>query len=244
MRKRIVAEVILGCVMAGAGLLLAQGQKQKPAPVKPAAPVAQTQSGAAANADAQTTVITDKETAPIRSTTRLVQMSVVVTDKKGQPVTGLKKEDFTVLDESSPQQIEFFTESAPPASAERAAPMLPKNVFTNRYDLKGEDPGAVTIILFDAENTATEDQLYLRKQVMALLRSLKSQDHVAIYALTSRLLVLHDFTQDDSALVDAVAKFAPREQTVFDASFATRVQFVGPSTGATGPWQNLGQALE
>ncbi|HEY2458273.1 MAG TPA: VWA domain-containing protein [Candidatus Acidoferrum sp.] len=244
MRKRIVVEVILGCVVAGSGLLWAGAQEPKPAPGKPAAPVAQTQNGAAVNADAQTTVITDKEPSTIRATTRLVQMSVVVTDKKGQPVTGLKKEDFTVLDESKPQQVEFFTESAPPASAEPATRMLPKNVFTNRYDLKGEDPGAVTIILFDAENTATEDQLYLRKQVMALLRSLKSQDHVAVYALTSQLLVLHDFTQDDSALVDAVAKFAPREQTVFDASFATRVQFVGPSTGATGPWQNLGQALE
>jgi len=49
----------------------------------------------------------------IRSTTRLVQISVVVTDEKGQPITGLRKENFTVLDESSPQQIAFFSAEAP-----------------------------------------------------------------------------------------------------------------------------------
>jgi VWFA-related protein len=177
----------------------------------------------------------------IRSMTRLVQISVVVTNKKGEPVTGLKKEDFAVLDESKAQEIAFFSASAP--AVERKS-ILPANAFTNRYDLRGQDPGAVIIILFDSENTATEDQTYLKKQVMELLRSLKAQDHVAIYALTSRLLVLHDFTQDDSALVDAVVKFAPREQMVFDQSFATRISFVGPSTGATSAWGSLGQALE
>lgn len=181
-------------------------------------------------------------TATIQSTTRLVQVSVVVTDEKGQPVTGLKKDDFAVLDESKPQQIAFFSEAGPTPAVALAS--LPPNVFTNRFDLRGQDPGAVTIILFDAENTATEDQFYLRKQVMELLRSLKSQDHVAIYGLTTQLLILHDFTQDDSALVDAVNKFAPRELLAFDASLATKITFVGPATGATGPWQNLDQVLE
>ena len=38
-----------------------------------------------------------QSTAPvIRTTTRLVQISVAVTDKKGLPVTGLKKDDFTI----------------------------------------------------------------------------------------------------------------------------------------------------
>ncbi len=173
-----------------------------------------------------------------------MQLSVVVTDKKGQPVTGLKKEDFKVVDEASPNRLPFFPNPCLLPSSAGRSELPPKNVFTNRFDLKGQDPGAVTIILFDAENTATEDQFYLRKQVMELLRSLKSQDHVAIYGLTTQLLILHDFTQDDSALVDAVNKFAPRELMAFDQSFATRITFIGPATGATGPWQNLGQALE
>jgi VWFA-related protein len=233
MAKSFVIGGLLFAVLAG--LSIHGAAQQQPAP--PSAPVAKPDAQATAPQDAPTT---------IRSTTRMVQLSVVVTDKKGQPVTGLKKENFKIFDENAPQDIVFLTEASPatPQVTEAAAHALPKNAFTNRFDLKGEDPGAVTIILFDVENTAPEDQTYLRKQIMSLLRALKPQDHIAIYALTSQLLVLHDFTQDDSALVEAVEKFAPREQLVFDASLATKIQFVGPATGATSAGANLGQALE
>ena len=46
-----------------------------------------------------------------RRSARLV--SVVVTDKKGQPTAGLKKESFTVMDESSLQPIVFFSAESP-----------------------------------------------------------------------------------------------------------------------------------
>jgi len=227
LKRFLVLDLVFCWMLFHAPLLKAQAQGQAPVNMDTPNAAAATQQQPAAT---------------IRSTTRLVQLSVVVTDKKGQPVTGLKKEDFTILDDGAPQQVAFFT-SAAPAPVE-APEKLPPHVFTNRFDLKGQDPGAVTIVLFDAENTATEDQFYVRQQVMTLLRSLKSQDHVAIYGLTTQLLILHDFTQDDSALVDAVNKFAPRELVAFDASFATQIGFVGPSTGATSPSQNLGQALE
>jgi hypothetical protein len=71
----------------------------------------------------------------IRSSVRLVQVSVVVEDKKGNPVTDLKPEDFTVLDEGKPQKDRFFyrrrptsrdtgvgaafLEACPPAACER-----------------------------------------------------------------------------------------------------------------------------
>jgi VWFA-related protein len=138
----------------------------------------------------------------IRTTTHLVQVSVVVTDKKGQPITGLKKENFTPTDESNPQQIAFLSAEAP-RPATPTTP-LPKNVYTNRYELKGQDPGAVTVVLFDSLNTSPQDQEYLRQQVVKFLKILKPQDHVAIYALTTKLLLLHEFTQDSSALVNAV----------------------------------------
>jgi len=145
----------------------------------------------------------------IRSTTRLVQVSVVVTDKKGQPITGLKKEDFTLVDESQPQQIAFFSAEAPRPSI--PANPLPKNVYTNRYELKGQDPGAVTVVLFDSLNTSPQDQEYVRKQVIKFLKNLKPQDHVAIYALTTKLLLLHEFTQDSAALLNAANRFNPKE---------------------------------
>src|ERR1700690_305704 len=138
----------------------------------------------------------------IRSSVRLVQVSVVVEDKKGNPVTGLKPEDFTVLDEGKPQKIAFFIPDAPaPATpvpeltAAHPASLLPPNAFTNRYDLKGQDPpSAVTVVLFDALNTAPQDQSFVRKEVIRFLQTLKPQDHVAVYGLTQQLFTLHEFT--------------------------------------------------
>jgi len=194
-------------------------------------PVVQTQSANVPGAPQDSPVI--------RSTTRLVQISVVVTDKKGQPITGLKKENFTVLDESNPRQIAFFSAEAP-RPATPTTP-LPKNVYTNRYELKGQDPGAVTVVLFDSLNTSSQDQEYVRQQVIKFLKTLKPQDHVAIYALTTKLLLLHEFTQDSSALVNAVNQFKPRELAAYDASNSQSLDV--PGLAGTPGWAQFQDAL-
>jgi VWFA-related protein len=175
----------------------------------------------------------------IRSTTRLVQVSVVVTDKKGQPITGLKKENFTITDESNAQQIAFFSAEAPRPSTPTTP--LPKNVYTNRFELKGQDPGAVTVVLFDSLNTSPQDQEFVRQQVVKFLKNLKPQDHVAIYALTSKLLLLHEFTQNSAALVDAANKFKPKELAAYDASNTESFDVPGLA-GAPG-WAQFQNAL-
>jgi VWFA-related protein len=175
----------------------------------------------------------------IRTTTRLVQVSVVVTDKKGQPITGLKKENFTLTDESKLQQIAFFSAEAP-RPATPTTP-LPKNVYTNRYELKGQGPGAVTVVLFDSLNTSPGDQEYVRQQVGKFIKNLKPQDHVAIYALTSKLLLLHEFTQDSAALVNAVNQFKPRELAAYDASNSENFDI--PGLAGTPGWAQFQAAL-
>ena len=53
----------------------------------------------------------------IRAQTRLVLVDVVVTDKKGQPITGLRAEDFTVEENGKKQKIATFS---PPATDQKA----------------------------------------------------------------------------------------------------------------------------
>jgi VWFA-related protein len=182
----------------------------------------------------------------IRSSVRLVQVSVVVEDKKGNPVTDLKQEDFTLLDDGKPQRIAFFTAPLPvpaaPPEATQGASLLPPNAFTNRYDLKGQDaPGAVTVVLFDALNTAPQDQSFVRKEVIRFLQSLKPQDHVAVYGLTSQLFVLHEFTRDSSDLVAAAQHFTPKELAAFDATHVPDIDLV--SLGGDPQWATLQNSL-
>src|SRR3954463_11055556 len=63
-----------------------------------------------------TTVLGAQQT--FRTEVDLVHFAVVVTDKQGAPITGLKAEDFEVLEAGKPQAIKFFAagdpETAPP----------------------------------------------------------------------------------------------------------------------------------
>jgi VWFA-related protein len=174
---------------------------------------------AVSSAYTQQPATTSASSAPqtvLRSTTRLVQVSVIVLNRKGKAITNLKPQNFILTDEGKPERIAFFAAERP-AQPHLSKP-LPPNVFTNRFDIKGEDPGAVTIVLFDALNTAVEDQAYVRSHVLRILRTLRSQDRVAVYALTTQLLILHDFTSDASSLVSAVNRFHPKQTAAYDAS--------------------------
>jgi hypothetical protein len=75
-----------------------------------------------------------------------------------------------VLDGGKPQEIAFFSATAP---GHAPAHPLPASVFTNRSDLKGEDPGATIVLLFDCLNTSFEDQGYARWNVLHFLKSVK-----------------------------------------------------------------------
>ncbi len=142
----------------------------------------------------------------IRTTTRLVQVNVIVT-KKGAPVPGLKKEDFQVFDNGKRQEIRLFSEETRAILPSTAAP-LPQGTFTNQLEQRSGTPAAVTAILLDGVNTRFSDQTYARKQVVEFLRQIQPEDRIAIYTLDSRgLRVLHDYTTDSSDLVAKLAKY-------------------------------------
>ena len=92
-----------------------------------------------------------KETV-LRVQTTLVQASVVVTDKDGHPVKGLKKEDFVLLNEGKAQEISFFSEESTVSGNAESSP-LPNNVFSNEPQFQSGNASSLTVILFDTMNT-------------------------------------------------------------------------------------------
>jgi VWFA-related protein len=142
----------------------------------------------------------------IKMTTRQVQASVVVRDKKGQPVADLKREDFVVLDQGKPQEIRYFATERSDKSEASAPPLaLPAGMYSNRSVSAGPGhpaalPNALTVILLDGLNTRYSDRAQARDGLAKFLGALKPGDRVAIYTLTTQLRVLHDFTSDISEL--------------------------------------------
>jgi VWFA-related protein len=158
----------------------------------------------------------------IRVTTRLVEVNVIVRGKNG-PVTGLTRDDFTILDKGKEQTIAAFSVTSAHLPPSAAPEPLPANVFTNRVEYRSAAaPPNVTVVLLDGVNTQIQDQQYAKRQFLKFLSQLQSGDRVAVYALGARLRVLQDFTSDSKALVQALKKHSGDNLAAVDASTPER----------------------
>lgn len=155
-----------------------------------------------------------KATAPaVRVATRLVLVDVVVTDKQGRPVTDLRAEDFTLLEEGKAQTLSIFSleRQEPLAREDATLPSLPPNVYTNRPEYRAP-PGVLTILLLDFLNTAQRDQIEAREQLLKYARSeIKPGRRMAVLALADQLVLLQDFTDDPQQLQAALEKATPEK---------------------------------
>jgi VWFA-related protein len=157
--------------------------------------------------------------APLKVSTRMVQVNVIAQDGNGHSITGLTQEDFTLLDQGQPQQIAFFSQEETTASAGvTPAAVPPPNTFSNRFTEKAGSPTSATVILLDGLNTHSIDMSNARKQVAGFLSQIQPQDRVALYLLSSNLTILHDFTQDSSALLRALEHSKNPENTKISAT--------------------------
>src|ERR1700682_2119511 len=102
----------------------------------------------------------------LKITSRLVVGDVVALDHKGQPVTDLTAEDFTVLEEGKEQKVSAFSFQRPGSHAGGSAAMtapvklLPR-MFPNIP--RQSTSGALNVVLLDALNTQTNNQAYVRE---------------------------------------------------------------------------------
>ncbi len=166
--------------------------------------------------------------AVFRTTTRLVQVDVVVTDKQGRPIPGLKESDFTVLQDGKPQKVRVFEphKGAPDAQAPAAdsTPKLPPNTYSNHPAAATAD--SWTIVLFDLLNTPTSDQEYSRKQLLEMLKTAPKGQPVALYLLTNRLTMIQGFTDEPDKLLKAAENLKPSRSHVLTTE-AERQHTVG-----------------
>jgi VWFA-related protein len=181
----------------------------------------------------------------IHATTRVVMVDAVVTDAKGQPVSGLNNSDFIILEDGKRQKISFFSYESPEARAQSAGKPLPKlrpGVFTNRPEYHGTS-GPLVIVLMDGLNTPPGEQMYARQQILRYLADLKLDGPgTAILALGNDLSVLQDFTTDPQVLKAAINKYNPN-RTAMDVS-SPKINFPVQSEPSGGTNSPSGQTLE
>ena len=148
----------------------------------------------------------DEKKVEFRSQTVLVQVPTVVTDKAGNHVHELKKEDFKVEENGKEQKITVFEEvTATKAGLTQVA--NPPGTFSNLAQ-NGEPPRSVAVIALDTVNTPFLDQTYGRKQLVQYLAdNLDSVPVLAMVVIGSKgVKTISGLTNDPASLLNALKK--------------------------------------
>jgi VWFA-related protein len=148
----------------------------------------------------------DEAKVEFRSQAILVQVPVVITDKSGQHVQGLNKEDFNLFENGRPVKVSTFEEltaESAPLIASAAKPGQFRNL-----SLEGPQPRNVVIVALDTVNTPFLDQTYGRRELVKFLaRNLNSGQVLALMLITSHgLKVVQGLTGDPTRLMQALKK--------------------------------------
>jgi len=199
--KRLVGSIAILAVTASAQAP-AGPQQNPPAP-------------AAAQKPSQQSSTTGQQPAsavPLKTNTRLIAVDVVATDSKGNPVRGLKADDFEVSEEHSGRQtitqfqfIDASSQAAPayPPGLAAPSPATPY-LYSNLLPQKMRVPP--TVMLMDALNTQIEHQVEVRRHMLMLLKTLPADTPIAVFILGHQLHVAQNFTTDPAVLRAALDK--------------------------------------
>ena len=177
----------------------------------------------------------------VRVKSNLVNIDVMVKDKKGKYISDLKPEDFTIIENGVPQTLKFF--DAPLNTApEKARPDF--NVETT--------PAATTTrnyvsIVLDSQTTDVTNLKPVRDGIAKFVREQTTDsDAIALFSISSGLSLLVPFTQDKTKLLAALenAGVSAASKNFEQRDIARNIETLrdqlstapsGPTTGITSP---------
>jgi VWFA-related protein len=135
----------------------------------------------------------------LRLKAQLVNIDVMVKDKKGKYVTDLKADDFTIFENGVRQKLEFLD---PPLAGgdktgqpDAAAPGAPT----------AARPVNIISLVLDQQTTELSNLKQVREGTLKYIREqVADTDTVAVFAVSNGLQLIQAFTQDKARLISAV----------------------------------------
>ena len=128
----------------------------------------------------------------VRVKSNLVNIDVIVKDKKGKYVSDLKAEDFTITENGVAQKIEFFDAPLLRPDAGKPGEQLTTTTVPRNY---------VSLVL-DFQTTDVTNLKQVREGAIRYVREqMTDADAVAVLTVTNSLRMLQSFTQDKAKLI-------------------------------------------
>lgn len=144
----------------------------------------------------------------------MVQLNVAVTDGKGDYVTGLRPQDFSITEDGITQKLATFAEGNEPTrrvvdispDEKSAGASSPDAQPTNLEPatLGSMIAGANVFILFDTSNYMYRGFVFAQDAIADFVRSLETADKIAFYSYSRNLLRATSLTPDRSQLLRGV----------------------------------------
>jgi VWFA-related protein len=157
----------------------------------------------------------------VRINTELVQTDVMVFDKNGRFVDGLKPDQFELRVDGKPQTISFFervTAGSASEEAQLAAARGAISATSNESDVKPLDRGRTVFFYVDDIHLSIESLRRTRQTLLHFINDeMKQNDQVAIISATGQIGFLQQLTDNRTVLRAAVARLSTPRQPVRDS---------------------------
>jgi Ca-activated chloride channel homolog len=178
------------------------------------------------------------EASPIHVNVVLVQLSVAVTDRKGNYISGLRPEDFSILEDNIPEKTATFEEGNEPIRMLGNAPHSDDSPFnasgsdSTATDKGGTHPsGANVFILFDTSNYMYPGFVFAQDAIADFIRSLEGVNKVALYSYSRNLSRVSGLTPDRSEVLRGVRNTVAGDDAALYNSLLLTVKDAAPLTG-------------
>jgi len=165
-----------------------------------------------------------QETVTFKVQSNLVVVNVTVRDKSGKPLTNLKKEDFTLLEDDKAQSIAVFelqtldSEVLAPvpsgaATVTERIPVTQPPAGVGPAKIRFQDKRLIGLF-FDFSSMQPAEQLRAQEAAVKFVNTqMTAADMVSIMVFGSQFKVVQDFTADRELLLSIIKRFRPGESS-------------------------------
>jgi Ca-activated chloride channel family protein len=181
----------------------------------------------------------------IRVNVVLVQLNVAVTDRKGNYVSGLRPEDFVIVEDKIPEKLATFEEgneptrrlinigggSHPSEDAGKAAEPEAVVSVDGQTKLQDSVAGANVFILFDTSNYMYRGFVFAQDAIADFIRSLEGVSKVALYSYSRDLSRVATLTPDRSQVLRGVRNTVAGDDAALYNSLLMTVKDAAELTG-------------
>jgi len=170
----------------------------------------------------------------------LVELDVAVTDSKGNYISGLKPEDFEILEDGIPEKIRTFEEGA-------ETPHVVFNKADAKPGLDGAKMGATDLnkfgdglkrasgsnlfILFDTSNYMYRGFVFAQDSIADFIRSLEGVNRMALYSYSRDLDRVAPLTPDRGRVLRGVRETVAGDDAALYNALLMTVKDAAPLSG-------------